>query len=86
MAEPFDRHDLATTAGRRLKLKAECPHTRDRRINTLNFVELLLAALGLGAAGGTGPKTLNKGLLLLNFFLLALKSTQLGIGQLGFLR
>ncbi len=54
-------------------------HITIRSLNALDLVQLFFAALCLGAASGTGPEAIDKGLLFLQFFLLTLKSTHLGI-------
>ena len=73
MAEVFDLGDQAAAARGRRELKARPADALDRRLDALHLVEQLLAALGLGGAGGAGAEAIDVGLLGGELLLLALK-------------
>ena len=85
VGEVVELGHLAAGAGRRRKTKAGTAKGIDGRFDALHLVEQFFAALGLGAAGGAGPETIDVGLLGGELLLLALKGGLAGFALEGFL-
>ena len=83
MGQVVEDGHLGAGARCRWEAEARAGHAFDRRLDAIDLVELLLSALGLGAAGGTGPEAIDVGLLGRDLLLLAFKG---GLGGLPFHR
>ena len=79
VGDVVDQGNLGSGARGRRELKTRPGHGFDRCLHPFHFVQLLLTAFGLGAAGGTGAEAIDVGLLRGDLFLLPFEGRLCGL-------